>query len=78
MKRKLRFLNMEPEQVARRARREKNRRSGRMRKQREHNRKILVAVLPSQDHILQGSARVVGSGSPYARANRPQVYTSPL
>ena len=57
MKRKLRFLNMEPEQVARRAARRKKQTQRKKRKQRGHGSRLLVAVLQSmhvQQDILYG------------------------
>ena len=93
MKRTLRFLNMEPEQVARRAARQKNRCNEKKRKQRGHDGRLLVAVLQGmhvhQDIVLQsirnllgvvhtGSARVVGGAATTARADRPQGFTNAL
>ena len=57
MKRKLRFLNMEPEQVARRAARQKNKSNEKRRKQKRNGRRLPVAVLQSmhaQQDILRG------------------------
>ena len=89
MQRKLRSLNMEPEQVARRAARQKNKGNEIKRKQRRHGRRLLVAVLQSMQSIRnllgvlksieqkhEGSARVVGGAATSARANRPQGFTN--
>ena len=60
MKRTLRFLNSEPEQVARRAARQKNRRNEKKRKQRGHDGRLLVALLQGIRGVLQSIRNLLG------------------